>query len=368
MRVDVAVVGGGIAGMSVAGELARGGATVVLLEQEAQLAYHASGRSAAAFLESYGSAAIRALTRASRPLFEVDGPPLLTPRPVLWLAPDDQVERLERLLAAEPLLRAIDEDGARRLLPMLTPGWARAAAIEPGARDLDVAGLFERYRRLALDHGVTIRTRARVREGEPSGGGWVLRTEAGDVEAGVVVDAAGAWADEVARACGVEPVGLRPLRRTVAIVSCPEVVPDWPLVGDVGETFYFRPESGALLVSPADETPTDPGDARPATEDVALALERANEATTLKLRHVRTAWAGLRTFTPDREPVVGFDPAYPSFFWLAGQGGYGMQTAPAMALLAASLVRGDGLPGGLAREGVDPAPLSPARLRPSPGA
>jgi D-arginine dehydrogenase len=362
MKVDVAVVGGGIAGMSVAGELARDrAASVIVLEQEAQLAYHSSGRSAAAFLESYGSPEIRALTRASRPLFEVDGPALLTPRPVLWLAPEDQVEQLERLLAVEPLLAAIDEDEARRLFPALTPGWTRAAAIEPDAQDLDVAGLFEHYRRLALDSGVTIRTHARVREAAPSGDGWVLRTESGDIEAGVIVDAAGAWADEVARVCGVEPVGLRPLRRTVAIVSCPDVQPDWPLIGDVGETFYCRPESNALLLSPADESPTHPGDARPATEDVALALDRVNEATTLKLRHVRTAWAGLRTFAPDRKPVVGFDPAHPAFFWLAGQGGYGMQTAPALALLAASLIRGDTRSDTLA--GVDPAPISPQRLR-----
>jgi len=362
MKVDVAVVGGGIAGMSVAAEVARDrAASVVVLEQEAQLAYHSSGRSAAAFIESYGSPAIRALTRASRPLFEVDGPPLLTPRPVLWLAPEEQVEELRRLVAAEPLLRAIDEEEARRLFPALTPGWTRAAAIEPDAQDLDVAGLFERYRRLALDSGVTIRTHARVRDGAPSGDGWVLRTEAGDVEAGTVVDAAGAWADEVARVCGVSPLGLRPLRRTVAIVSCPDVAPDWPLIGDVGETFYCRPEGNALLLSPADESPTEPGDVRPATEDVALALDRANEATTLKLRHVRTSWAGLRTFAPDREPVLGFDPAHPAFFWLAGQGGYGMQTAPAMALLAASLIRGDDRPDSLA--GVELAAIAPGRLR-----
>jgi D-arginine dehydrogenase len=362
MKVDVAVVGGGIAGMSVAGELARDRATsVAVLEQEAQLAYHSSGRSAAAFIESYGSPVIRALTRASRPLFEVDGPPLLTPRAVLWLAPEEQVEALERLVAAEPLLSAIDEAQARRLFPALTPGWTRAAAVDPGAQDLDVAGLFERYRRLALDGGVTIRTRARVREAAPSGDGWVLRTEAGDVEAGVIVDAAGAWADEVAGVCGVEPVGLRPLRRTVAIVSCPDVAPDWPLVGDIGETFYCRPESSALLLSPADESPTEPSDARPATEDIALALDRANEATTLRLRHVRSSWAGLRTFAPDRQLVVGFDPAHPGFFWLAGQGGYGMQTAPAVALLAASLIRGDAPPDALA--GVDAAAIAPGRLR-----
>jgi D-arginine dehydrogenase len=367
MRFDVAIIGGGIAGMSVAGELSRhAGLSVAVLEQEPQLAYHASGRSAAAFLESYGSPEIRALTRASRPLLaavDADEPPLLVPRPLLWLAPEEQVPALERLVAAEPLVRRIDEDEARRLFPPLAVGWADAVAAEDTAADLDVAGLLDRYRRLAIRGGATVMTRARVLAGEPSGAGWRLETDGGEVTAGVVVDAAGAWADQVAGRCGVEPVGLAPLRRTVAIVTCPQAERDWPLVGDVEESFYLRPEGDGLLLSPADETPAEPGDARPTTEDIALALDRANEATTLRLRHVRRSWAGLRTFSPDRNPVVGFDPAYPGFFWLAGQGGYGMQTAPGIALLAAAAIRGEALPAPLAAEGLNVAALSPARLR-----
>jgi len=367
--IDVAIVGGGIAGVSAAGELARaGGLSIAVLEQEAQLAYHTSGRSAAAFLESYGSPEIRALTRASRPLFdaassEPDAPPLLTPRPMIWLAPQNQVEELEHLLASEPLLRRIAEAGVRALCPAIRPGYMVAAAIEEGAQDLDVAALFEHYRRLATRHGATIVTKARVRDGEPRGDGWLLRTEAGEVRARHVVNAAGAWADDFAVRCGVARCGLTAYRRTVAIVSSDAVDRAWPLIGDVAEGYYFRPEGNGLLLSPADETPTEPGDAKPEMEDIALALDRANEATTLNLRHVKTSWAGLRTFAPDRNPVVGADPAYPGFFWLAGQGGYGMQTAPGIAILAAALLRGEGVPPALAAEGLDPARLSSARFR-----
>ncbi len=353
--------------MSVAGELARDRRlSVAVLEQESQLAYHASGRSAAAFLESYGSAEIRALTRASRPLLdatEEGEAPLLTRRPMIWLAPDEQVEELEDLLAAERLLRRIDEDEARRLCPAIRPGWTKLAAIEEGAQDLDVAGLFERYRRLAMSHGATVLTSAGVQGATTRGGRWELRTSAGDIRTHTIINAAGAWADELARLCGLSGIGVTPFRRTVAIVSADSVDRSWPLVGDVAEGFYFRPEGDGLLLSPADETPTPPGDARPEMEDVALALDRANEATTLNLRHVKTSWAGLRTFAPDRNPVVGHDPASDGFFWLAGQGGYGMQTAPAMAMLAASLIRRESLPPALADEGLDVQRLSPARFR-----
>jgi D-arginine dehydrogenase len=361
MRVNVVVVGGGIAGVSVAAELSRDGVgPVALLEGETQLAYHASGRSAATFLESYGSPEIRALTRASRPMF---GPGVLSPRPLLWLAHADGAHLLEQQVATEPLVRAVDEAAARALFPALRPEWVAAAAVEDDAQDMDVAALFDQYRRVAVGNGVKILTGARVRSGTVSQTGWVLRTETEDVEADIVVNAAGAWADELARACGLPPLGLMALRRTVAVASCPPIRPDWPLLADIAESFYLRPEGDGVLISPADETPVDPGDARAEMEDVALALERVNEATTLDLRHVRTSWAGLRTFAPDRNPVVGFDPACPSFFWVAGQGGYGMQTAPAIAVLAASLIRGEPLPEALVAAGVDPAPVSPARLR-----
>jgi D-arginine dehydrogenase len=357
--VDVAVVGGGIAGVSVAGELSReSDLRVALLERESQLGYHASGRSAAAFLESYGSPEIRALTRASRAALD-DGA-LLAPRPLVWLAPPEQVGKLRTLLAAEPALREASEAEVRALCPAVRPGWSVLNGVEDAAQDLDVAGLLELYRRLAVTKGVTIHTGASIVDGQQKGSGWLLQTGIGEVRATTVVDAAGAWADDVARRCGLPTVGLTAYRRTVAIVTSAAVDRAWPLVADIGETFYFRPEGDGLLLSPADETPSDPVDARAETEDVALALERANEATTLNLRHVRTTWAGLRTFAPDRNPVVG--AAAEGFIWVAGQGGYGMQTAPAIATLAASMVLGRPVPDELTREGFDPAPLSPARF------
>jgi D-arginine dehydrogenase len=361
VQVDVAIVGGGIAGMSLAGELSREpGLRVTVLEQEDQLAYHATGRSAAAFLESYGSTTIRALTQASRPMLASgtdDDPSLLAPRPLLWTATETDVSELEHLLAAEPLVTPLDVAQALRLCPALRPGWAAAAAIEEGAQDLDVAGLYQRYRGLALRNGVTVQTRSRLRNAEPNGPGWLVRTEAGDLSARTVVNAAGAWADEVARNCGVARLGLTAMRRTVAVASA-TVDRSWPLVADVAETFYFRPEGDGLLVSPADETPMPATDAQPEPLDVALALERVNEATTLGLTHVRRAWAGLRTFAPDRDLVVGPDPEAAGFFWVVGQGGYGMQTAPAVAMYAAALIRGDEPPFGIA-----PGALSPGRFR-----
>jgi D-arginine dehydrogenase len=355
--IDVAVVGGGIAGMSVAAELSReSGMRIALFERETQLAYHASGRSAAAFMESYGSPEIRALTRASRPT--LDAGALLSPRPAVWLAPPGQEPTLRALIEAEPLVRQMTDEELRTICPMVRPGWATMSAIEDDAQDLDVAGLFDRYRREALINGVTVQSGVSIVDGSRDGTGWLLHTDSGTIRCAAVVNAAGAWADDLAQRCGLAPLGLTPLRRTVAVVSVAGLDRGWPLVGDISESFYFRPEGDALLLSPADETPTAPVDARAEMEDVALALDRANEATTLNLRHVRTTWAGLRTFSPDRNPVVGPDPVGDGFLWLAGQGGYGMQTAPAMASLAAALVLGR-TP---AIDGLDPTRLAPARF------
>jgi D-arginine dehydrogenase len=366
VEFDFAVIGGGIAGVSVAAELAEaGGFSVGLLERESQLAYHASGRSAATFLESYGSAEIRALTQASRAAFDGAEHPLLIPRKFVWLATAEQVPMLQALLDAEPVLRATDEAEVRELCPAVRPGFVALAGVEDGAQDLDVAGLFDHYRRRAVAAGARVHMGMSILDGKYDDGRWLLRTSGGDVTARVLVNAAGAWADDVARRCGVAPVGLVPYRRTVALVTSDQVRRDWPLIGDIGETFYFRPEGDGLLLSPADQTPTEPVDAKPEMEDVALALDRANEATTLNLRHVRTSWAGLRTFAPDRNPVLGFDPAAPGFYWLAGQGGYGMQTAPAMASLAASQLLDRPVEASLSS--IDPSTLAPSRFTPISG-
>ncbi|WP_433306765.1 NAD(P)/FAD-dependent oxidoreductase [Actinoplanes sp. CA-030573] len=349
MRADVAVVGAGMAGVSVAYELAAGH-TVLLLERESQPAYHTTGRSAAMFLESYGSPDVRRLTAESRAVLERTGT-LQAPRPMLWVAPPAQMPRLEAMAAAQPALARVT---AAEHYSALRPGWCAGALLETGAREIDVLGLHQHYLGGARRRGAEVRTNAVVSAGKFDGERWELATSAGPVTATSVVNAAGAWADEVAVALGVPPVGLRPLRRTAAVARCEGVDRAWPIVADVGETFYFRPEGAGVLVSPADETPSEPCDARPAELDVALAIDRVNEATTLGLRSVQTAWAGLRTFAPDREPVVGADPAAPRLFWLAGQGGFGIQAAPALGRLAAATVTGS----------EEPAPaVSVARFR-----
>jgi D-arginine dehydrogenase len=346
LAADVVVVGAGIAGVSAAYELS-GGASVLLLEREAQPAYHTTGRSAAMLLDSYGGAPVRALTAASRPIYDAIGG-LLTSRPLVWVAPPRQADDLAALGVENPDLAVLDEDAVRELFPPLRPGWLAGALLDATGCEIDVAGLHQHYLAGARRAGARVLLEAPLRAGRHDGTRWRLSTAAGDVEATWVVNAAGAWADEVAAALGVPPLGLVPLRRTAAVARADAPDPDWPLVADAGETFYLRPESGGVLVSPADETPSPPCDARPEDIDVALALDRVNAATTLGLRSVRTAWAGLRTFAPDRVPVIGADPRAPGFCWLAGQGGYGIQTAPAAARLAAGAVRGGPVPAALA--------------------
>jgi D-arginine dehydrogenase len=350
-----------MAGVTIASELA-GTHSVALLEQEDQLARHATGRSAAAFLESYGSPEVCALTRASRPLLATAEPPtpLLNARHLLWIAGPGRQQAMEGLLARQPGLRAVTAARAHALCTALRADHVVAAAVEPDAADIDVAAMHQMYVRRARSRGCAVLSGARLGGAADDRGRWRLRLAAGELVAGLVVDAAGAWADRVATLLGARPCGLRPLRRTIAIGRAARpLASSSPLVADVDERFYFRPEGPHVLVSPADETPSEPCDARPDEADVALALERVNEVTTLGVRSVVAAWAGLRTFAPDRNPVVGFDPDVPGLFWLAGQGGYGIQMAPALARLAAALVRGQPSPVG----GLDLARLSPARFR-----
>jgi len=359
---DVVVVGGGIAGASVACELAAHG-SVALVEQEPQLAHHTTGRSAAVFAESYEAPEVRALTRAARGGFalaaEEAGTPILTPRPTLLIAGPEECGALQALAASDAALRALDAQEALELCPVLRPKRLAGAAIDAAAQDIDVLALHQHFVRVGRSRGLEVRASSRLTTARRVGDAWVLTVGGETLHAALVVDAAGAWADDVAQRCGVTPLGMRPLRRTavVARTAGTLVDPAWPFVMDVADRFYFRPEGPHVLCSPEDETPSPPCDARPEETDVALILDRVNAATNLGLRSVVSAWAGLRTFSPDRLPVVGRDVGVPGFVWLVGQGGFGIMTAPAMARLGAAAVLG--------AEPFDPAlaaRLSPARF------
>jgi D-arginine dehydrogenase len=344
---EIIVIGGGIAGVSAAYELAAERSSVLLLEAEDQLAYHSTGRSAALFISNYGPPSVRALSVASRAFFET--PPagfaehaLLAPRGILSVAEAGHEEAMASFLADGTSVEAISPDEALAKVPLLRRERLAAAAYEADAREIDVHALHAGYVKGFRARGGRIVTRARVRSLERGGAGWAVETTAGSYMAPVVLDAAGAWADEVAVLAGLEPLGLVPKRRTAIIVDGPGEDCDcagWPVVADVSHTWYFKPEAGGkLMVSPGDETPVPPCDVRPEELDIALTVDRFERVVNLPVRRVEHSWAGLRTFAPDGTLIIGHDPRAEGFFWLAGQGGYGIQTAPAAARLAAALI------------------------------
>jgi D-arginine dehydrogenase len=347
-ETDIAVIGAGIAGASVAAELAAAGRRVTLLEAEATPGYHATGRSAALWILNYGPRDARILTGASRGFFEAPPPgfadhPLTRRRAVLNIAPPGQEEKLAAMLAEGEGMRAIGHEEARALLPALRPEAVVGAAVEEDAFDIDVAALHQGYLRMLRASVGQVVTDARAEHLARKAGRWEIATTAGLFAAPLVVNAAGAWGDVVARMAGVSPLGLTPMRRTALLVDGPpgHDPADWPLVGDVAHTWYARPEARRkLMLSPADETPMEPCDVQPDELDLALAIDRAQAALDLPVTRIEHRWAGLRTFTPDRSLAIGPAPGGEGFFWSAGQGGYGIQTAPAAAKLCAALVLG----------------------------
>lgn len=369
---DVLIAGAGIAGAS-AGWAIAGHARVILLERESAPGYHATGRSAAIYTETYGNRVIRGLTAATG-LFLRDPPAgfadraLLSPRGVLLIATDDQRPLIEReyRMATDlgAAVRLLDGGGARQIVPVLRPDSVTAGLHEPGAADMDVHAIHQGFLRGLKAQGGRLVADAEVTALERRRGLWSVRTTAGDFAAPLVVNAAGAWADALAGLAGIDPIGLVPKRRTAFTFDPPDGIDSalWPLCGDVGERFYFKPEAGRFLASPADETPSPPCDAQPEEIDVAVAVERIETATTLRVRRILRKWAGLRSFVADRTPVAGFDPCADGFFWLAGQGGYGIQTSAAMAQCAAALLRGKDLPAPVRDRGVSAADLAPRRM------
>lgn len=357
---DIIVIGAGIAGASVAAHLAATG-RVVILEMEDRPGYHATGRSAATYEPNYGPAPMKALTRASRQAFE-DGR-YLTPRETIFLMPEGQEQAFADLMAGQKGMVEIGLAEARSRHPLLREGYARRAVLDPGTADIDVDLLHQdflrRFRaaggRLVCSSPVTAITRD---------GDWIVTAGSQAFRAPVIVNAAGAWGDRVAGLAGVRPLGLQPKRRSIAVVPGPAGmdVMGWPLLGDAGETWYAKPQSGKLLVSPADAEPVEPHDAYADDMTLAEGIDRFQQAVAMEVTRVEHSWGGLRTFATDGRPVVGYDRVAAGFFWLVGQGGYGIQTAPALSRLAASLVRGTSPPADIIDEGLVLADIAPQRL------
>jgi len=365
-RYDVAVIGAGMAGASLAAEIA-GKRSVILIEAEAQPGYHSTGRSAAFWSETYGGPAIQPLTTASggflaAPPGDFADAPFLLPRGAVHIAREEGRRALDALADSFAVSGVPLRKLGRGALAIhgLRPGWDFGLA-EPSCADIDVARLHAAYLKRARARGAALATDARV-VGVRRGKMWRIETKAGTIEAATLVNAAGAWADEVAAMAGVRPIGIQPYRRTVAQLRVDPPAPaDLPLIVDALGRFYFKPEAGGRLwVSPHDETPCPAGDCAAEEIDVAIAIDRLQQVVDWRVDRVERAWAGLRSFAPDRRPVYGPDPGDPGFFWCAGQGGFGIQTAPAAAKLAAALLLGEA--GDPMIAAVDPSPYLATRF------
>jgi len=366
MKVDVAIIGGGMAGLSVGAWVAPY-SDVVVIEAEPTLGYHATGRSAAVYTECYGAETIRRLAQASHE-YLTGTDDITSPLQVMFVAGDEETGSIQNLLDTflplVPSLKRLSPTEVADRCSAFDASSVAGGVLEPGALNIDVHALQSGYERTIRSSGQSIITSAPVTRIARGGNGrW--RIDAGDlrIDARVVVNAAGAWADRVARLAGIGEIGLTPLLRSVFTFNVGEESASWPLVLDAGVRWYFKPEGPHVLGSGASELPSEPVDARPPEIDIALGIEKINSATTLSIRSVRNTWAGLRTFAPDRIPVVGFDNAAPGFFWLAGQGGYGIKTSPALGELAASLILKDEVPDSISAFGITRESLTPARFQ-----
>ncbi|HRD98033.1 MAG TPA: FAD-dependent oxidoreductase [Rubrivivax sp.] len=369
---DFLIIGGGIAGASLGYWLAPHGRTV-LLEREDQPGYHATGRSAALFLASYGTPQVRALTRASQAFLQqppagFGGHPLLSPRGALMVAqPGEEALLAEQwavLRSVSPIGQWLDAAAACAVLPVLRPQSVLGALLEPDAFDIDVHALLQGFLRGLRQRGGQLVCSAEVRHIERVDGQWQVHAGQMTYRAPVLVNAAGAWCDQVAALAGVPGIGLMPRRRSAFLFEAPATTgwPQWPMAIGLDHGWYIKPDAGLLLGSPANEDPMPPQDVQPEALDIATGVHRIEQMTTLVIRRPLRPWAGLRSFVPDGDLVGGFDPLAPGFFWLAAQGGYGIQTSAAMGEACAALVRGLPLPQRIADFGLTPAMLGPQRL------
>lgn len=370
---DFLIIGAGIAGASVAYWLAPHG-RVVLLERESQPGYHSTGRSAALFMESYGTPQVRTLTMASRAFLQSPPPgfsehPLLTPRGAMIVATQGQQAELEEhwdvLRSVTPHARRLTAVEALARLPVLRPEQVLGAVYEPDASDMDVHAIHQGYLRGMRQAGGTLVCDAEVSAMERTPTGWRVQASGTVYEAPVVLNAAGAWVDTIAALAGAEPLGIEPRRRSAFIFAPPTGVDTsgWPMAIGADEDWYIKPDAGMLLGSPANADPVTPQDIQPEEMDIAIAIHKLEEVTTLSIRRPTRTWAGLRSFVADGDLVAGFDDKLPGFFWVAAQGGYGIQTSAAMGETCAALARGLPVPAHPASFGLTAAMLSPARLR-----
>lgn len=367
------VIGAGIAGASVGYWLSQH-ESVLVLEREEQLGYHSTGRSAAMFIETYGPPLVRALTVGSRPFYEAPPAgfaeyPILTPRGVLLIGTDAQLALLEEAytVASDTGSDVVCLSAAEACaqVPVLRAEYVAGAVYEADPTDIDVHTLHHGFLSGIRRNGGQVITEAEVAALTRQANGWQIETTAGVFEAETVVNAAGAWCDRIAELAGIPPIGLVPKRRSAFTFSQPASIDitKWPTVVSAGESFYFKPEAGMLLGSPANAVPTVPHDVRPEELDIATGIARIEEATTLTIRRPARIWAGLRSFVSDGELVGGFDPTAPGFLWVAGQGGYGIQTAAAMGQACSSILLGQSMPEPLVKLGITAERLSPRRLR-----
>ncbi|QKD02913.1 NAD(P)/FAD-dependent oxidoreductase [Mesorhizobium loti] len=362
----IIVIGGGIAGLSLAAAL-RDWADVTVIEREPHLGYHASGRSAALFTETYGNRLVRALTLASRQQI-VEGGFVAHRRGALhvgWRGDDAAKDRLAgELQALVPSVRRLSAAELHALVPVIAAEATCGGVYEPDAVDIDTGKMLAASASALKASGGMIRASEEVRAIARTENGFRVTTSAGAHQADIVVNAAGAWVDVVAGMAGLSGLGFQPKRRTAFLFDPPAGtdIAGWPLVVDLHEQFYFKPDAGRLIGSLADETDSEPCDAYPEDIDVAIAVDRIEQATSMRIGRPSTPWAGLRTFAPDRTPVAGFDPRLPGFFWLGGQGGYGFQVSLTLARLSAALMRGEPQPGDVTALGVTAAALAPDRF------
>lgn len=368
---DFLILGGGIAGASIGYRLAPHG-KVIICEMENQPGYHTTGRSAAFYAETYGGSDIRPLTMCSKEFLKNPPEgfcdvPLITKRGALHIFNEDRRARAEEICSdMQKLLEGVHMINRQELIkitPILSPTGVAGAICDPDCGDLDVFALHQGFLRGFKQRGGDILNDAEMIGAKREKDSWLVNTRKGEVRAKVIVNCAGAWGDIVAERAGIKPIGLTPLRRTMVMVPAKDVDPDGVIVIDLDEDYYFKPERGQYMVSPADETLSPACDAQPEVEDVAVAVDKFERATNSKVTRIENSWAGLRTFAPDRAPVIGFDDACDSFFWSVGQGGYGIQTAAAWSSTAASLIVTGDIPDNLKSLGGDKDNYSPSRLR-----